>query len=155
MKIFFFALLLGLFQLSAYAQSTALFKRYLQDAMDTKLSSLALADKYFCTTQLHQAGPDGEWGRQMTDMWLSEQRKELRDKQLRLDAVKFVPYDSLTVAEQPAKPFHMMDETSHTYVALYRGKIACYFLLRDNRISSTLLLGMGEEHTFIDYCAKQ
>lgn len=155
MRIFIFTLLFNSLQLCAYAQHTpvAPLKQYLQDAIDNQLSTLALADKYFCSTQLHQPGQEGEFARQITDTWLSGQRKNLRDSRLQLGEVRFVPYDSLTAAEQPAKPFHMRDETSHTYVALYHGKIVCYFLLQDARIASTLLLGMGEEHIFINYCA--
>lgn len=109
MRIFIFTLLFNSLQLCAYAQHTpvAPLKQYLQDAIDNQLSTLALADKYFCSTQLHQPGLKGEFAQQM----------------------------------------------SHTYVALYHRKIACYFLLQDASIASTLILGMGEEHMFINYCA--
>lgn len=153
MKTLFLALLFSLFRLSSYAQSTALFKNYLQDAIDTKLSSLALADKYFCTVQLHRTGPDGEWIRQITDAWLSGQRKLLREKKVSVDAVKFTPYDVLTTEQRPAKPFHIMDKTSNIYVALYHEEVVCFFLVKDGRIASTLLLGMAGESSFIDYCA--
>jgi hypothetical protein len=155
MKALFLSLLLGLFQASAYAQPTALFKSYLRDAMDTNLSNLALADKYFCTVHLHRTNQDGEWIRQRTDAWLAGQRKYLWDKQVKLNEVEFILYDSLTAEQRPAKPFHMMGETSHTYVALYQGQIACFFLFKDNRIVSTILLGMGREHSFVDYCATE
>jgi len=155
MKAFFLALLLGLLHASAYAQPNNLFKGYLRDALDTNLSNLALADKYFCTVHLHRTDQDGEWARQKTDIWLAGQRKYLWERNVKLDEVAFIPYDSLTAEQRPAKPFHMMGETSHTYVALYHGEIVCFFLLKDNRIVSTILLGMGREHSFMDYCATE
>lgn len=155
MRAFFFIILLGFLQISACAKLTALFKSYLRDAVDTKLSSLDLADKYFCTINLHRTGQDGEFARQMTDVWLSDQRKKLREKDLNMDEIQFVPYDALTAEQQMAHPFFMRDETTHTWVALYHGEIACFFLLKDDRIASTLLLDMGGENSFIDYCATE
>ncbi len=133
-------------------QPNAMLKGYVIDAVGTALSNEELWKKYFCTTQLGRTDQDGEQTRAMLNSWLSQQRKLLRKDQLNLAEVVIIPYDSLSASERPAKPFHMMSETTRTYVAQYHGEIISFFLLQDNKIASTLLIDMGGENNFMNFC---
>ena len=152
MKITFLALVLGLFQTNAYAQSTALLKGFTQDAVDQKLSNVELGDKYFCTSVLHRTDEYGEKARKGLNWILTTQRPQLREQRINLAELTFTPYDSLSTSELPPKPFHMLGETKQVYVAQYHGKIILYFLLQDDKIASTLLIGQGIEHYFLNFC---
>lgn len=127
-------------------------KAFVRDAVAQQLSNTELKDTYFCTNMLHRTDAYEEKARKGMEWALTMQRPFLREKQLNLDEVRFAPYESLSVGERPAKPFHMLGETKNVYVAQYRGEIILYFLLQDDKIASTLLLGQGSEYYFIDFC---
>jgi hypothetical protein len=127
-------------------------KEFIRDATDTKLSNIELGDKYFCTGILHRNDKYGEEARSYLEFALSNQRKYLREKELNLDEISFKPFYQLSESEIPPKPFHMLHETSHVYVGVYKGKALLFFLLNENKIASTLLIGQGDEHYFVDFC---
>lgn len=124
----------------------------MRDAVEQKLNNTALTDKYFCTTILHRTDEHGEKARKGTEWALTMQRDLLRAQHVNIDEVTFTPYDKLPISEIPSKPFHMLGETNYVYVAQYHGEIISYFLLQDEKIASTLLIGQGAEHYFINFC---
>lgn len=124
----------------------------MRDAVDVKLTNAELGDKYFCTNVLHRTDHYGDEARSYLKFALSQQRKNLYTKHVNPEEVTFTPYDALPANEIPARPFHMLSETKHVYVAQYHGKIILYFLLQDDKIASTLLLAQGDEHYFVDLC---
>lgn len=123
-----------------------LLKEFVCDVLNTKLSNTEIGNKYFYTEVLHRTDHYGEEARGYLDFALSHQRDSLQAKHINPAEVSFTPYGALPISELPAKPFHMLSETKHVYVAQYRGKIILYFLLQENKIVSTLLIGQGNEH---------
>lgn len=152
LKTFFCFLAISLSPLSPPALPNAMLKQYVIDSVGSKLSNEELWGKYFCTTLLGRTDQDGEKTRSILDFWLSQQRNFLRKDQMNLAGVTIAPFDSLAANELPTKPFHMMSETTHTYVARYHGEIILFFLLQDDKIASTLLVNMGGENNFTSFC---
>lgn len=130
----------------------ALLRQFVHDAMAEQLSNTALADTYFCTAILHRDDQYGLKARAAMEWALTLQRQKLREEHLPLAELSFVPYDELPAAKLPPKPFHMLGPTTNVYVARYRGQILLYFLLDNTKIASTLLVGQGDEHYFMDFC---
>ncbi len=93
-----------------------------------------------------------EEARSYLEFALSNQRKYLRDKQVNEDNIFFKQFSQLSENEKPSKPFHMLHETSNVYVGVYQGKAFIFFLIDGDKIASTLLIGQGDEHYFIDFC---
>ncbi|MGI4821328.1 MAG: hypothetical protein ACRYFV_08970 [Janthinobacterium lividum] len=152
MKMLTFALLLTFLQSVSPTNPNANLKAFIHDIIEAKLSDAQIGDKYFCTQMLHRTDQKGEDARRYLQFALSYQRSSLQKKQLKLDEVKFIPYDSLSANELPAKPFHMLSETKNVYVAWYSGEIICFFLLQNGKIASNLLINQGGENYFIDFC---
>lgn len=123
----------------------------MRDAVEQKLTNRALADKYFDTAVLHRTDERGAKARKGMEWALTMQRDLLRAQHVNADKVTFKLYDELPTSEIPPKPFHMLGETKHVYVAQYQGEIVSYFLLKEDKIASTLLIGQGDEHYFIDF----
>lgn len=138
--------------LSKTAEPDGLLRAYMRDAVAQQLSNDALAEKYFCTSMLHRSDASGTKARKSMQWALTTQRDQLRTQQVNAEQVTFAAYDALPASQIPPKPFHMLSETKQVYVAQFRGEIVSYFLLRDGKIASTLLLGQGNEHYFIDFC---
>jgi len=124
----------------------------MRDLLDSKLGNTEIGERYFCTAVLHRTDHAGEKARTFLEYSLSQQRDELRTQQVNPREVEFTAYDALPTVEVPPKPFHMLGETTHVYVAQYHGKIVLYALLQDDKIASTLLLGQGDEHYFMNFC---
>ncbi|MGI4885768.1 MAG: hypothetical protein ACRYFR_12490 [Janthinobacterium lividum] len=150
MKILLYILLL--LPLTKPSKPDKWLREFMRDAVEKKLDNTVLADKYFCTNILHRTDEYGEKARKGTEWALTMQRDLLRAQHVNADEVTFTPYDELPASKIPPKPFHMLGETKHVYVALYRGEIVSYFLLQDEKVASTLLIGQGDEHYFIDFC---
>lgn len=155
MKIFLDIILL-LLPLTQPSEPNKWLKEFVRDAVEQKLNNTELADKYFCTNVLHRTDVYGEKARKGMDWALTMQRTFLRKQRVKADKVTFTPFDELPVNQLPPKPFHMLSETKHMYVAQYHGKIVSYFILpedeQDNKIASTLLLNQGGENYFLDFC---
>ena len=152
MKMLLCALLLTFSKSTTPPKSSTILKEYVQDVVEKKLSDTEIGDKYFCTQMLHRTDQKGEDARKYLQFALSYQRSSLQKKQVKLDEVKFLLYDSLPPNELPTKPFHMLGETTNVYVAQYNGEIVCFFLLQNDKIASTLLINQGGESYFIDFC---
>jgi hypothetical protein len=152
MNILIFTPLFTLLQSVSPTNPNTNLKAFIHDTIEAKLSDTEIGDKYFCTQMLHRTDQKGEDARKYLQFALSYQRSSLQKKQLKLDEVKFIPYDSLSANELPAKPFHMMSETRNVYVARYNGEIICFFLLQNGKIASNLLINQGGENYFIDFC---
>jgi hypothetical protein len=146
------SLLLCLLALGKPVEPTNTLKEFVRDLVDRKLSNTEIGERYFCTTVLHRTDHYGEKARANLDSSLSLQRDYLHTQQITLSDVKFTAYDALPATEVPPKPFHMLGETTHVYVAQYHGEIVLYALLQDDQIASILLLGQGDEHYFLDFC---
>lgn len=131
---------------------TSKLRAFVHDMLEKKLSNPEIGEKYFCTTVLHRPDHYGEEARGYLEFALSHQRDSLQAQQVNPDEVSFTPYDALPVSELPAKPFHMLSETNNVYVAQYHKKIILYFLMQEDKIASTLLIGQGNEHYFINLC---
>jgi hypothetical protein len=152
MKLIFCSLLISFFSLFSSSTPTSKLKAFVHDLLDKKLSNPEIGEKYFCTNILHRPDHYGEEARGYLEFALSHQRDSLQAKHVNPDEVSFTPYDTLPISKLPAKPFHMLSETKHVYVAQYQGKIILYFLLQEDKIASTLLIGQGDEHYFINLC---
>jgi hypothetical protein len=139
---------------STYGQNTNpnVLKEFVRDASETKLNNAELGDKYLCTDILHRNDKYGEEARSYLEFALFNQRKYLREKNINFDDILFKPFNQLSESEIPPKPFHMLHETSHVYVGVYQGKVLIFFLMNESKIASTLLIGQGDEHYFIDFC---
>ncbi len=131
---------------------TLALKGFVRDAIDTKLTNSELAEKYFCMDILTSKEKYGVEARAYLDFAFIHQRKYLRDKQVNANKILFKPFSQLSESELPAKPFHMLHETSNVYVSVYEGKALVFFLLNKSKIASTLLIGQGDEHYFVDFC---
>ena len=151
MKILFYVLLLWL-PITKPSEPDKWLREFMRDAVEQKLNNTALADKYFCTIVLHRTDEYGEKVRKGMEWALAMQRDCLREQRVNADKVTFTPFDELPANRLPPKPFHILSETKYVYVAQYQGKIILYFLLQDDKIASTLLIGQGDEHYFIDFC---
>lgn len=151
MKILIYAFLLFL-PLAKPSGPNQRLKEFTRDAVEQKLNNTELADKYFCTTMLHRNDEHGAKARKGMEQALTMQRDLLRTQRVKADEVTFTPYDKLPANQVPPKPFHMVGETTHVYVAQYHGAIVSYFLLQNDKIASTLLIGQGDEHYFLDFC---
>ena len=151
MKILFYVLLLWL-PITKPSEPDKWLREYMRDAVEQKLNNTALSDKYFCTAMLHRTDEYGAKARKGTEWALTMQRDLLRAQHVTADEVTFTAYDELPANQIPPKPFHMLGDTKHVYVAQYHGEIVLYFLLQDDKIASTLLIGQGVEHYFIDFC---
>ncbi|AMR29101.1 hypothetical protein A0257_19715 [Hymenobacter psoromatis] len=127
-------------------------RSFISDAADSTHTSAALMQKYFCPALLHFPGQSGEQARKELIFWLDQQRKFLWTQDLHLTEIVFTAYDALPGPEIPPCPFHMLGSTAHVYVARYQQKIIWYFLLQDDKLASTLLIGQGDEHYFLDFC---
>jgi ATP-dependent Zn protease len=132
--------------------NTVALKEFIRDASGTKLSNTEIGDKYFCTNIYHLNDKYGEEARSYLEFTLSNQRQYLREKNLVVNNISFKPFSQLFEDEMPPKPFHMLHETSNVYASVYQGKVLLFFLLNENRIASTLLIGQGDEHYFVDLC---
>lgn len=152
MKIIFYSLLIGLLPVPNASMPTSKLKAFIHDMLEKKLSNPEIGEKYFCTTVLHRPDHYGEEARGYLEFALSHQRDSLQAQHVNLDEVSFAPYDALPSSELPAKPFHMLSETNNVYVAQYRKKIILYFLMQEDKIASTLLIGQGNEHYFVNLC---
>ena len=150
----YLSVFLFLISFSTHGQniSSDVLKEFIRDATDTKLNNIELSDKYFCTSIIHRNDKYGKEARSYLEFALSNQRKYLREKTLNFDNISFKPFNQLSESEIPPKPFHMLHETSHVYVGVYKGKALLFFLLNENKIASTLLIGQGDEHYFVDFC---
>lgn len=124
----------------------------MRDALAKQLNNTALADKYFCTVILHRPDEYGTKGRNYMEWALTMERDFLRAKHVNVDKITFTPYEELPANQIPPKPFHMLSGTKDVYVAQYHRKIISYFLLQDDKIASTLLIGQGNENYFVDFC---
>lgn len=151
MKILICTFLLFL-PLAKLSEPNQWLKEFTRDAVEQKLNNTELADKYFCTNMLHRNDEHGAKARKGMEQALTMQRDLLRAQRVNVDKVTFTPYDELPANQVPPKPFHMAGETKHVYVARYQGEIVSYFLLHNDKIASTLLIGQGDEHYFIDFC---
>ncbi len=152
MKALFYIVILSFLQFNKTTQPTVMLKDFIRDELDSKLSNAEIAAKYFCHAQSPLSDHDREEVHKMRDFWLVQQRKQLRERQFNLEEVTVIHYDSLSATERPSKPFHMMGETTYTYVARYHGEIIQYFWVQEGKIISTVLMGMGREHIFFDLC---
>jgi len=139
---------------STYGQNIkpSVLKEFVRDASEIKLNNAKLGDKYLCTNILHRNDKYGEEARSYLEFALFNQRKYLREKNIYFDDILFKPFNQLSESEIPPKPFHMLHETSHVYVGVYQGKVLIFFLMNESKIASTLLIGQGDEHYFIDFC---
>ena len=145
-------LLLTVFAAHSQEVNTAALKGFMQDAIDIKLSNTQIGDKYFCTNMLHRTDYYGIKARNYLEFALSNQRPVLRDKQIVIENLVFTRFDDLSPQEIPPKPFHIIGDTKNIYVGKYQGKIVIYFLIEEDKIASTLFLGQGDEHYFVDFC---
>ena len=127
-------------------------REFVRDASETKLNNTEFGDKYLCTNILHRNDKYGDEARSYLEFTLFNQRKYLREKNLNFDDILFKPFNQLSESEIPPKPFHMLHETSHVYVGVYQGMVLIFFLMNESKIASTLLIGQGDEHYFIDFC---
>jgi hypothetical protein len=131
---------------------TVALKGFVRDAIDTKLTTSELAEKYLCTNILTSKEKYGVEARAHLEFAFVHQRKYLRDKQINANKVSLKPFGQLSESELPPKPFHMLHETSNVYAAVYEGQVCLFFLLNKDKIASTLLIGQGDEHYFVDFC---
>lgn len=152
MKPIFCSLLISFFSLFSFPTPASKLKAFIHDMLEKKLSNSEIGEKYFCTNVLHRPDHYGEEARGYLEFALSHQRDSLQAKPINSDEISFTPYDALPASELPAKPFHMLSDTKHVYVAQYKGKIILYFLLQEDKIASTLLIGQGDEHYFVNLC---
>lgn len=150
----FLTCLLLLIVFAAHSQevNTTALKGFMQDAIDTKLSNTQIGDKFFCTNMLHRTDDYGIKARNYLEFALSNQRPVLRDKKIVIENLVFTRFNDLSTQEIPPKPFHIIGDTKNIYVGKYQGKIVIYFLVKEDKIASTLFLGQGDEHYFLDFC---
>jgi hypothetical protein len=145
-------LLLIVFAAHSQEVNTIALKGFVHDAIENKLNNKELAEKFFCTDILKRNDKYGEEARSYFEFALLNQRKYLRSERVNVDAVSFKKFSQLSEDEIPPKPFHMLHETSKVYAAVYQGKVLLFFLMNDSSIASTLLIGQGDEHYFLDFC---
>lgn len=152
MKTLICAFFLSLTQQGTPTTPIVLLQNFLRSVMEARMSNTALASEYFCTTVPQRNNESGIKVRKGIDLALTMQRDLLRAQHVNASDVTIIPYDELPTSEIPPKPFHMLGDTKHVYVAQYHGKIVSYFLMSDGKIASNLLLGQGDEHYFINFC---
>jgi hypothetical protein len=146
------SLLVCLLSLGKPTEPTESLKEFMRALVASKLSNAEIGERFFCTAVLHRTDQYGAKARAGLEYSLTLQRDYLRTQQMNLSEVTFTAYAALPATAVPPKPFHMLGETTHVYVAQYHGEIVLYALLQDNQIASILLLGQGDEHYFINFC---
>ena len=153
MKTIFLYFFSALLTLGPWRDSTPIMlEEFMQDAFDTKLSNTQIGDKYFCTNMLHRTDEYGVKARNYLEFALSNQRAILREKKHVINDFTFKRFDELSSQEIPPKPFHIIGDTKNIYVGKYHDEIVIYFLIEGDKIASTLFLGQGDEHYFVDFC---
>ena len=147
MKILLCSLLFMFWRPSVIAQPTAVLQKFILDLAGKRLSNTALEEKYFCQMLFQQQSAASNKARTVMDNYLTLLRSQLTDKQVYTEEIKFVPFNLLS-----DKDFELIGDTQQVYAAQYRGSILCYFLMKEDRIDSFLLLNQGGRAYFVSFC---
>lgn len=147
MNVIFLALFLGFWQPYTMVQPITLLQGFMLDLSSQQLPNLVLEEKYFCSSLLQQHANGDTKMRVMADSYLTLLKKQLSEQQVNTAEIQFIPFNQL-----PNKEFELIGNSQQVYAAQYRGDILCYFLLKEDKIESFLLLNQAGRAYFVSFC---